>query len=103
MTGNAKEAARVGQKVLAGGRKGRERAGVVSAERHAALVTNVVVLFNQLTERGHNRRGVAGKIARRLGMVSERHVRRIISDMQGGKSDSLAYSPPQAIVRRIVT
>ena len=94
-------AAKVGRKVLLGAAKGRQRAAAEIAARHAALVTNIVLLFNQLTAQGVSVRGMAGRISRRLGgKPCERHVLRIISDMQGGKSDVVAHNPAQHIVGR---
>jgi hypothetical protein len=65
------------------------------AERHALLVVDVVQIFNELVAKGHARRGLPGKISRKLGTVSERYVRTIIRNPQGGRSDVLSYSPPK--------
>jgi hypothetical protein len=64
-------------------------------ERHALLVVDVVQIFNELVAKGHPVRGVAGKISRKLGTVSERYVRTIIRNCHGGRSDVLSYSPPK--------
>jgi hypothetical protein len=90
----------IGRAVLAGAAKGRSRALATIGERHALLVVMVVQMFNELSAKGFPLYGMAGRISRRLGgHPCERHVRRILSDMQGGKSEALAYSPPK-IMRR---
>jgi hypothetical protein len=98
MIGNAKEAARVGQKVLAGGLKGR----AVIRDNHAVLVVQVVALFNELAAKGFPMRGMAGRIARKLsGSPCERHIRRIIlSDGQGKSPIQECYRPHKISIRR---
>lgn len=90
------QAAVVGKRVLAGAAKGRQLAAETIHERAVKLVLDVIAEYNRLAANGQSRRGMSGKIARRLGNCSERHVRRILkkySDTQGRMSDSVWQTP----------
>jgi hypothetical protein len=69
----------VGRKVLAGLDRGRAIAIAQAKARSAQRVGLIVVLVNTDTQQGRPDRGRAGRIARKLGgLISERHVKRIL-------------------------
>lgn len=86
------KAAITGQKVLSGFAKGRQRAIEVSKARAALNASVVAILANQDRDAGRPRRGLAGRIARKMkwegkGTLSERHVKRILDTLMS-MSDS---------------
>ena len=83
-----RKATLVGQKVLAGLSKGRQRAIAQAKERAAFHVAHVAIHANADVAAGKPERGRAGRIARRLGgTLSERHVKRILDGLSS-MSDS---------------
>ena len=81
-------AAVVGQKVLDGLDKGRQRAITQAKERAAFHVAKVVIHANVDVAAGKPERGRAGRISRKLsGILSERQVKRIL-DRLSCMSDS---------------
>lgn len=89
-------AAAVGQKVLAGLAKGRQRAALLVQARVRALEEAVVVLAEADIAKGHRAWGRAGRIQRKMGSnISERHVKRIL-DRLSGRSDLEAHTGTQS-------
>jgi hypothetical protein len=82
----ATRAIEVGQKVLAGLAKGRAIAYANRAESQATRTATLLTLVNADRAAGRPARGLAGRLARKVG-GSERHIRRIISDTLSRMSD----------------
>jgi len=82
----------LGRRVLAALNKGRARAIRRAQERAGALAGLVLDLAHSDVLAGRPARGRAGRIARKLGGVSERHVKRIL-DGFSSVSDSSCFNP----------
>ena len=77
-----------GDRVLQALDAGRAKAHEISQARASSLRAAVDRLATDDIARGKSKRGRAGRIARRLhGLVTERHVGRILSDMLFNVSD----------------
>lgn len=82
----------IGRRVLVALEAGRQRAIAEARARSATLARQVRRLMDDDALAGHSPRGRAGRIARRLRRagvtVTERHVRRILSDTLSSESGS---------------
>lgn len=86
--------AELGARVLAILARGRARRRSTQLEQSAAVIDAVLRVAAQDLALGRPARGRPGRVARKLrGMVSERHVRRILSDLRAGASDSVWSDP----------
>jgi hypothetical protein len=81
------------QRIAAGLARGRAKAAAHQAE-HALELRRIVAQRARADARaGNSHRGRAARIARQLrGLVTERHVRRVLSDISYDVSDAIAQS-----------
>jgi hypothetical protein len=88
------DASRIGRLVLDALDRGRAIAIEEKQQRAALLRAAVLRQAADDEARGRSPWGRPGRIARKLrGLVSERHVRRILSDVQSSPSDSACCNP----------
>ncbi len=77
----------VGQKVIAGGIKGQQIARAKLAPVEAARNATILALANADLAAGRPMRGMARRLAGKIGTLTERHIRRILSDGLSQMSD----------------
>lgn len=93
LTDRALKAEIVGRKVLSGLALGRQIRILQAREEGAETLAIVITLYNEFVGDGFSRRGLPGRISRRLGgKPSEGHIRKILSRALSDRRDSHGYN-----------